>query len=402
MLAIDGLDLRSALDQASDLVGAALGADKIDIFLYEQANHTLVAYGVSHTELSRRQRELGLNRLPVANGGRAAQVFTTQMPFLSGHLDQDPEELLGIKGALAVKSSICVPLYVAGELRGVLQADSQQPEVFSEYDLHFVQAVAGWIGTITHRAELIEAIRREAQQEARRSTAEELVTIIAHDLGNYLTPLMGRASLLRRRAVREGHADNLEDAREIEAALTRLDRLVRDLLDTGRLEQDIFTLNRQQVDIGTLARSTAEMLSRPSCGILVTAAEEVTAEVDPERLRQALENLLSNAINHSPEGATVYVDIATMEQDGARWATIEVRDQGPGISPDLLPQLFTRFSRGPASKGLGLGLYLAQGIARAHNGTLTAASAPGEGATFRLAIPIVASEPANLAAAPSA
>ena len=67
---------------------------------------------------------------------------------------------------------------------------------------------------------------------------------------------------------------------------------------------------------------------------------------------------------------------------------LSVRDGGPGIPPELLPNLFTRFTADRRTKGLGLGLYLAPGIAEAHGGTLTAESAPGAGATFRLALPI--------------
>ena len=73
------------------------------------------------------------------------------------------------------------------------------------------------------------------------------------------------------------------------------------------------------------------------------------------------------------------------------WAVITVQDTGPGIAPDLLPRLFTRFTSGGGNKGLGLGLYLARGIAVAHGGTLTVDSTPGKGASFRLELPQQAS-----------
>ena len=73
-------------------------------------------------------------------------------------------------------------------------------------------------------------------------------------------------------------------------------------------------------------------------------------------------------------------------EDGA-WALLTVRDSGPGIAPELLPKLFTRFARGEGSQGLGLGLYLARGIAEAHGGTLTVDSTPGKGTRFVLALP---------------
>jgi signal transduction histidine kinase len=69
-------------------------------------------------------------------------------------------------------------------------------------------------------------------------------------------------------------------------------------------------------------------------------------------------------------------------------AVIAVRDAGPGIAPELLPKLFTRFGAGGNTKGLGLGLYLVRGIAEAHGGTITVDSTPGKGATFRLSLPL--------------
>ncbi len=71
-----------------------------------------------------------------------------------------------------------------------------------------------------------------------------------------------------------------------------------------------------------------------------------------------------------------------------------MQDAGPGIAPELLPRLFTRFATGGDTRGLGLGLYLARGIAQAHGGMLTANSTPGKGASFRLALPLVEHNPA--------
>lgn len=204
LLAIEAIDMREALGEASDLVAEALGADKVDVFLYDPQIDTLVALGISHTPMARRQYELGLDRLPISNGGRSVEVYLTGESYAVGRADLDEGELLGFKQTLGIRSIMAVPMYVAGEKRGVVQVDSAASNAFSEYDLRFLQAVAGWIGTITHRAELIEQNRKDAQEEAKRVVAEELVTTIAHDLGNYLTPLIGRIELIRRDAEREG------------------------------------------------------------------------------------------------------------------------------------------------------------------------------------------------------
>src|SRR5207248_7179487 len=104
---------------------------------------------------------------------------------------------------------------------------------------------------------------------------------------------------------------------------------------------------------------------------LVVAPDELKVEGDPARIRQAIENLLANALKHSPDGVPVEIEVAREKREDGAWAVISVKDGGPGIPSDLRPRLFTRFASGPNSTGLGLGLYLAHNIARAHGGALT-------------------------------
>ncbi len=117
--------------------------------------------------------------------------------------------------------------------------------------------------------------------------------------------------------------------------------------------------------------------------------DELRVEADPRRIRQLVENLVANALRHSPKEEQVEVELRSEKRDDGEWATIEVMDQGPGIVPELMPRLFTRFSSGPDSSGLGLGLYLARGIAEAHGGTLTVTSTPGQGTSFCLSLPVL-------------
>src|SRR3712207_2034877 len=146
------MDVRSALDQASDLVATALGADKVDVFLYEARIDTLVALGTSDTPMGRKQHALGLDRLPLSNRGKTVEVFQTGQPYHSGHLEEDPGELPGIREGLGVRSVLVVPLEVEGTRRGAIQVDSVQPEQFTAEDLTFLQAVAHWVGLLLHRA----------------------------------------------------------------------------------------------------------------------------------------------------------------------------------------------------------------------------------------------------------
>src|SRR3954468_1531972 len=136
LLSIHAPELRPALDQASNLVAEALNADKVDVFLHETESDTLVAMGTSDTERGREQHRAGLNRQPIANNGPSVTVFQTGTPYLSSRADQDPDQLRGMIRRLEVCSEIDVPLDVSGERRGILQADSRQPDFFAERDLH--------------------------------------------------------------------------------------------------------------------------------------------------------------------------------------------------------------------------------------------------------------------------
>ena len=175
--AITSPELRPALDQAANLVAEALDADKVDVFLYEAPSDSLVALGTSQTPMGRRQHELGLDRLPLANGGRSVVVYLTGEPSLQRRTDEDPEELRGIVEGLGVRSGMLVPLDVGQQRRGVVQVVSPAPDRYSERDLRFLGAVAGWVGMLAHRAELSEELARQARRQGHREAGDELARL---------------------------------------------------------------------------------------------------------------------------------------------------------------------------------------------------------------------------------
>jgi two-component system, OmpR family, sensor kinase len=384
LLAIDASDLDAALDAATQAVAEALEAEKVDAFLYDESTTTLVARGTSPTPLGHRQHALGLHLLPLANGGRMVEVFETGVPRHCGRVDLDTQELRGIRKGLGVRSEISVPLELAGTRAGVVAAVSTAPDFFSESDLRFLATVGRWVGTVAHRAQLTEAAASEAAAAGRRTAAEELIIILAHDFRNFLAPLRGRLEVLERRARREGHERYLRDSEELLRTVDRLNRLVGDLLDTARLEQGLFTVTIQPVDLVELVRETVADLALAEGAVEIRALhDELVVLADPLRLRQALENLLSNAIRVQPEGEAVVIQLDARES----YATVTIEDYGPGIPSDLMPRLFQRFALGSDSAGLGLGLYVARGIVEAHAGSIEVDSSPGQGARFTLRLP---------------
>lgn len=386
LVALPATELRPTLVQTADIIVEASGAQKVDVFFHDPEIATLVAAGVSTTPLARKQQALGLDRMPLANGGRAVEVFRSGAPHASGRVDLDAEELPGIRGALGIRSVVMVPVELEGTRRGVLALASTAPEAFGDEHARLARVLAQWVGLVAHRAEVMVRLAAASEREGRRSAAEEIVTVVAHDLRNYVGPVHGRVHLLRTRALRDGRDTDVRDA---DAALRSLDRLARvlsELLDVGRIDQGLFSLQRAPLDLVPLVRDAAAAIALPDRTIEVDAPAELVVEGDAIRLRQAIDNVLSNSVRYAPSGGTVRVALRLDVPAGT--AVLDMADEGPGMEPAAAALVFTRFARGPGSQGLGLGLYLAREIAVAHGGTLDVRTAPGLGATFTLRLPL--------------
>jgi signal transduction histidine kinase len=347
-----------------------------------------VALGTSNTDLGRKQTRAGLDRVQIANGGRQVEVFQTGKEYYTGHADEDPYISRGVVHTLGVRSLYAVPLRVNSAIRGILVAESTQPDRFSQAERDFFEAASRWVGIVAHRAELHEELTKRAADETRRMVAEEMLTTVAHDLRDQITPIRGRLDLLLRRLRQEHDGRDAADIQRVSASVDRLNSMVTDLLDVARLEGGIFSLSRRPADLVDLVHGAVEVArgSRPE--IEVRAPQELVADVDGARVAQALRNLVSNAVQHTPSGVSITVSVGPEQRDGGTWALMQVHDEGPGIAPDLLPHLFARHVAGRGGAGLGIGLYLARGIAVAHGGDLTVQSEPGQGTTFTLALPM--------------
>jgi signal transduction histidine kinase len=390
LLELPSADLKSTLSFASGLVADATGADKVDAFLYDSTRDSLVAVGTSDRPLSARQRRLGLDVLPLSNGGRVVYVYKTGNTFVTGSLEEDVEELRGIKEALGIRSKIGVPLVVGSGRRGMMMLASLQPNFFTAEDVRFAEAVSRWIGAVAYRAELVEEIGRNAAEQGRRAAAEELVTVLAHDLRNLLAPLDGRLHVLQRRAQRECRHADIADLEAAQHALGRLRSLVSDILDVARIEKGLFHGIHEPLDLLFVVKDTVTTLATPSHPLHVhaEAADKLMVAGDEARLRQCVENLIINAIQKSPKDAPVNILVSSQKRDREEWALVEVVDQGPGVPRHLLPHLFEPYTTGKGPEGgLGLGLYLAKQIATMHNGDLTVDSRPERGARFVLSLP---------------
>ena len=237
-------------------------------------------------------------------------------------------------------------------------------------------------------AERVErAFARERELDAARRA---LVAGVSHDLRSPLASI--RAAV---EALHDGVVADPGTVRRYQAGLVqdvaRLSRLIDDLFELARLDAGAVTLHPERTALGDLVSDTLEGF-RPRAqarGIALDGAVEgePAAYVDAARIQRVLDNLLENALRHTPAGGHIAIT-ARERPDGAQ---LEVRDSGPGIAAGDLARVFERFYRGDPARGrdggAGLGLAIVRGLVEAHGGTVAVESGPGQGARFIATLP---------------
>ena len=193
-----------------------------------------------------------------------------------------------------------------------------------------------------------------------------------------------------------GRADLDRIMQRVEQESARMGVLVEDMLLLARLDQQR-PLERRPVDLLTLAADAVQdaRIIAPDRAIDLSVGSATAFLVlgDEVRLRQVIGNLMSNALNHTPDGTPVSVRILAGPRQPAGSVVLEVADQGPGMSTEQAGHVFERFYRGDQARtrkagGTGLGLAIVAALVAAHGGTVTLDTAPGQGATFRITLPL--------------
>jgi two-component system, OmpR family, sensor kinase len=229
-----------------------------------------------------------------------------------------------------------------------------------------------------------EARALRSQERMRRFTADA-----SHELRTPLTSVRGLAEY----GLQQGGAASREELLRLMGLIAgesgRMSRLVDDLLLLARFDAGR-PLDRRPVDLASLAAEAVQRarIMAPGRPVMLEAAEPVIVDGDEGRLTQVIDNLIGNAIQHTPPGSPVTVAVTV----SAGHAELTVADHGPGMTAEQASRVFERFyrtdgARTRASGGAGLGLAIASSLAAAHGGEITVESAPGEGAAFCLRLP---------------
>jgi signal transduction histidine kinase len=244
--------------------------------------------------------------------------------------------------------------------------------------------------SVRELTELSGAINQLAESLSVQSDIRKRLTSdLAHELRTPLTIIQGQLDAILE-GIFEATPERLLVAR---SETQRLIGLVERLREIADLEDDTVVLTYEELDLSALARDTVTLFEADThmrqISLVTDLKSPLIISADEHRLRQVLVNLLSNAVKFTPEEGQITIRTALMDHE----ALIEVSDTGPGISEEDLPFLFDRFYRADASRhrdsgGSGIGLTIVKLIIDAHQGRIDVQSLPGEGATFRIILPL--------------
>ena len=229
------------------------------------------------------------------------------------------------------------------------------------------------------------ATRLQVTEEQRR----DLMADITHELRTPLTVIQGNL---------EGMLDGVYSADEsrLKSVLEEtqiLSRLVDDLRTLALAESGALQLKKEPTDLAVLIGETVSAFrtQADAAGVMIDVHASTGVpllDLDPERIRQVLSNLIANALRYTPRDGSIHVDYGITNIGNEKRAVVTVEDTGAGIAPDILPNVFNRFYKSRDSSGTGLGLPIARHLVEAHGGAITAESEPGKGTTIRIALPV--------------
>jgi signal transduction histidine kinase len=245
--------------------------------------------------------------------------------------------------------------------------------------------------------ELEQAAREAAERQNARlheldRMRSQMIATVSHEFRTPLTPIASHVELLL-----DGTdpltADQRESLEAVDRSVTRLRRLVDDLLTVRRVEQGLLDIHPAPVNVASLVATQTAQFTPYARRLEVDLSCHVipgpTAEADADRLGTVLDNLIANALKFTPAGGRV--EVTARVEDG-RW-TIRVADTGRGVPAGDLPHVFEPFYRGAhvvheGLPGSGLGLSVARALVEGHGGEIDAQSTPGRGSTFTVRLPL--------------
>jgi PAS domain S-box-containing protein len=299
--------------------------------------------------------------------------------------------------AIGPRSMMGVPLIVQDRLLGALVVASCRPEHrYGPSDLRLLEEVGRRAAFALENARLYRTV--EDAVKAR----DDVLGIVAHDLRGPLSTILMHAALIRARGP-EPAPGSRPPVEVIELAVTRMSRLIQDLLDVTRMEAGRLAIDHARVSARQLVTEAVEAQQQLAASASIELRVEIAPGVpevwgDRGRLFQAFDNLIGNAIKFTRPSGGIVVGATPRDGEVLFW----VADTGAGISAEDLPHVFDRFwqARRAERRGAGLGLAIVKGVVEVHGGRIWVESTPGHGSSFLFTIPTApgAASPSDVSA----
>jgi len=251
------------------------------------------------------------------------------------------------------------------------------------------EAIFGNLMDITERKYLE---RKVIEYEELSKMKGDLLATVSHELRTPLATIKGYSTMILDYHSRLGSDETMDYLKSIDNSADRLTKLVDNLLDTSRMEAGLLNLEKSPSNISQLIqRVAAEASIRAGHHKIITQLNNrlPRVNIDVKRIRQVLDNLIDNAIKYSPQGTKVLISA----EKNNRELFVSINDQGTGIPAEELTNIFDRMYRieqrlSSGVDGMGLGLYICQGLVEAHGGRIWAESTVGQGSTLQFTLPI--------------
>jgi two-component system, sensor histidine kinase and response regulator len=414
------LDLNQILSTVLQLLSTNLGFTRMFLTLRDPERDTAYVakiVGVS-PDIAEAVRHLDL---PIQDDGSLQADLLIHgkpllIPGIEAVADRMHPPILELARRAGVTSFVAVPLQSQNQILGYLAADRGELPCMDE-DLHMLSTIAGHVAAAidnaraySHLEELTQHLeKRIAERTQELTTANErlqeqdrrrslFLSVASHELRTPMTVIRSFADNMRDGIAGPVNEQQLTYLTRIGHNLSRLTRIINQLLDWSRLDSKKEVLCLTQVCVEAMALQVADSLrtvaAEKTITIEILHAEGLPAvQGDPDKLEQILWNLIGNAIKFTPPGGRITVDFQTTPEG---FVQTSVADTGCGIDPSHVEKLFQEFSKvpsaNPSAQGAQLGLFITKSLVTMHRGTIWVESTPGAGTRFYFTVPVASSQ----------
>lgn len=282
-----------------------------------------------------------------------------------------------------------LPLYLGSDLSAALVFIRFGGPIFTPDQIHLAEFIAGHVAQLLSHDRLVQQVASLEAERRLNQLQEDFIATVSHELLTPLGFIKGYATTLLRDDTTWDENLRREFLTIIDEEADRLRELIDNLMDSSRLQAGTLRMSFQPVRLDTFLRDISLRATSRYDNLVIQldlGANTFSVPADPARLAQVFDNLLSNANKYAPNAE---ITIRLRHKDGV--AEISVSDNGPGISPEHVENLFKRFYRAPTNnttvRGTGLGLFICRQIIRAHGGEISVQSALGKGTSFTILLP---------------